>query len=182
MPSIKDIPPELLLSIFEYLDIAELFILNIVFGETLDAYFDCFRLPQLENGFVFHRPDTVRVLVRHPLFMRCFSLLFGTDESKMTLQLDCKEACIHVKCDFHPYNNGTESVERVTFLANFLCKKKLPDGSVESIFLSYRTAGYATQAQVDEMHEGNQVTRTLLHRMSLRGFQWRTSFMPTTSG
>ena len=210
MPSIKDIPPELLLSIFEYLDIAELFIFNIVFGETLssiiaraarktlqifllssdstlDGCLDCLGLPiksQLENGFVPPGPDTVQLC--HPLFMRCSSLSFQTDEintSKMTLKLDCKEACTHVKFDFHPCRNGTEPAELVTFFANFHSKKKLPDGSVESILLSYKTPGHVIQVQVDdEMHEGNQVTRKLSHRMPLWQFQWRTSRMPHDKG
>lgn len=208
MPSIKDIHPELLLSIFEYLDIAELFILNIVFGETLssiiaraarktlqifllssdptlDGCLDCLGLPQkseLETGLP-PGPDAAQIC--HPLFTRCFSL-FQTDEintSKMTLKLDCKEACNHFNFDFHPCCNGTKPVELITFFADFQSKTKLPDGSVECIRLSYQTPGHAIQVQVDdETHEGNQATRTLSHRMPLWQFQWRTSHMPHNKG
>lgn len=209
MPSIKDIPPELLLSIFEYLDIAELFILNIVFGETLssiisraarrtlqiflrssdltpDGCIDCLGLPlksYLENGFIPPGLDTLQIY--QPLFMRCFSLSFQTDEvntSKMTLKLNCKETCTHVKLDFHPCGKGAEPAELINFFANFRSKEKLPDGSVESIVLSYQTPGHVIQVQVDEMREGNQVTRTLSHQMPLWEFKWRTSRMPHGKG
>lgn len=210
MPSIKDLAPELLLSIFEYLDIAELFILNIVYGETLSAIIartarktlkdfllstnqlpeGCLDGPELatksqpEDEPVSPRPDGVQGC--YPLSSRCFSMLFQTDEiniQKITLQLDCNAACDHAEFDFHPCYNGKEPTELVTLYVDFWAEKKLPDGSAEGIRMIYRTADPAIQVQLDdEIHEGGQRIRTLSHQMHLWKFQWRTSTMSPLKG
>jgi hypothetical protein len=210
MPSIEDLPPELLLSIFEYLDIAELFIINVLYRETLSSIIarvarktledflrstkptmnGCLDGPELasksqfEDDVVFARPDGVQEC--YLLSGRCFSLSFQTDEidkPKMTVQLNCKAACKHSEADFHPCCNGREPAEFVVLSVNFLSEKKLPDGSAESIRMTYRTAFHAIQVQLDEeIHEGNQKTRTLSHRMHLWNCQWRTSTMDYNKG
>lgn len=208
MLPIQDVSNEVWLNIFEYLDIADLYVCNTVFGGTLlwvvaqaarklVKKFVVSAQPKLQSYLVcpeFRFPsesDTDTTLARPsgpvPCFLllpECLSRTFRKNElnsTEMTVQFDFTTWVHKIIGDliFDPCCHGSEPTGLVYLWVDLRSNEKLADGSMETLRLTYLTEGQRNPVRVDnEVHCDVRTTRTLSHGMPLYQFEWQTSNMP----
>src|SRR5438045_4388659 len=158
MPSIQDVPVEVWLDIFEYLDISDLYAFNTVFGGTLFwvvaqaarklvKKFLVSANPKVESHLVcpeYRFPsefDTETILIRPGGPMPCVLLLpeclsrtyrkNGRHSTEMTLQFDFTTWVNKILGDlvFEPCRPGYEPAALVCFWVDLRSKQQLAAGS-----------------------------------------------------
>ena len=204
MPSIQDIPVEIWLDIFEYFGIADLYAFNTIFGgalfwvvgqaaRKLVKKFLVSATPKIESHLVcpefnFSSESDTDMIPPGP--MPCFLVLrenlfrtFRKNEphsTEMTIHFDFATWVDKIIGDliFDPCCNGSEPAQLIYSSVQFHSNKKLADGSMESLLLTYQTEGRRIPARVDDkVHGDGRTTRTLSHGMPLCQLEWRTSNM-----
>ena len=208
MPSIQEVPVEVWLEIFEYLDIPDLCACNAVYRGTL-SWVVAQAARKLVKKFLVSAKPTLCAHLLSPefrcpsefytdktlagqtgpvpcylTFLECISRTFRKNEinsTEMTFQFDFTTPVdrIHDRLVFHPCCNGSEPAELVYLNVRLHSNEKLADGSIETLQLAYALEGYRNRVRGDhKVPCDGQTTRTLSHGMPLSQFEWRTSNMP----